>query len=143
MESSKRGLVEDVRMWIELGVTRFFDAVRKTIRTIFFLPPKAASTRLSKMSRINTAPSPVSPQHLSRPQPLFCHCTAGLLILLAILHAVDFRSVRNVPLFPQQTVSCQATSKKMGTIIKPRYPARFESETSFALKGCNSPDNSI
>ena len=56
-----RGLVEDIRMACELGVSRFFDAIRTVVRRLFLLPPKnqAEGTSRPRLTRHNTAPSPV------------------------------------------------------------------------------------
>lgn len=62
MESAKRGLVEEVRMYIEIAITRFFDLIRRVVRKVFFLPPKGSTEGMARpnLTRHNTAPSPVS-----------------------------------------------------------------------------------
>ena len=64
MDSANRGLLEDVRMGLEVGVTKFIELVRVCVRKIFFLPAKSSNYGLAeapKLTRHHTAPLPASP----------------------------------------------------------------------------------
>ena len=62
VDSADKGLLEDIRMGLEVGVTKLVNAVRVGIRTIFFLPAKSSTHGLAeapKLTRHHTAPLPV------------------------------------------------------------------------------------
>lgn len=64
VDAASKGLLEDIRMALEIGVTRFIDAIRRVVRTIFFLPPKTSSNEMAeapRLTRHHTAPLPVRP----------------------------------------------------------------------------------
>ncbi len=62
MDAASRGLLEDIRMGLEVGVTKVVEAVRIVVRRLLFLPTKSPShglAELPKLTRHHTAPLPV------------------------------------------------------------------------------------
>ena len=63
IEASNTGLIEDVRMGLERGITSMINFFRTCIRKLFRLPPKQPSHGMEErpsLTRRNTAPLPVS-----------------------------------------------------------------------------------
>lgn len=62
VDSANKGLLEDIRMGLEIGVTKLVEAIRIGLRAIFFLPAKSSTHGLAQPTRLarhNTAPLPV------------------------------------------------------------------------------------